>query len=70
MSRRFCFECAVVAGTTVYAVKYTDNKLHDQCLKCQDFRHTQQKCINAIICQICVEKHNRRDHTCYIYKKE
>ena len=60
----------IVAGTTVHAVKYTDNKSHDQCLKCQEFKHTHQKCINATTCQICAEKHNIRDHTCYICKKE
>ena len=37
----------VVAETTVHAVKYTDNKSHNQCLKCQEFKHTHQKCINA-----------------------
>ena len=60
----------VVAGTTVHAVKYTDNKPYDQCLKCQGFEHTHQKCINVTIYQICAEKHNTRDHTCYICKKE
>ena len=60
----------VVAETTVHAVKYTDNKSHDQCLKCQEFEHTHQKCINATTYQICTEKHNTRDHTCYICKKE
>ena len=60
----------VIAGTTVHAVKYTDNKSHNQCLKCQGFEHTHQKCINVTTCQICTEKHNIRDHTCYIYKKE
>ena len=53
----------------MHAVEYTDNKSHDQCLKCQGFEHTHQKCINATICQICAEKHNTRDHTCYICKK-
>ena len=59
----------VVAETTVHAVEYTDNKPQDQCLKCQGFEHTHQKCINTTICQICAEKHNTRDHTCYICKK-
>ena len=54
----------------MHTVKYTDNKSHDQCLKCQEFKHTHQKCINVTIYQICKEKHNTRDHTCYIYKKE
>ena len=60
----------VVAETTVHAVEYTDNKPHDQCLKCQGFGHTHQKCINTTTCQICAGKHNTRDHTCYICKKE
>ena len=59
----------VVAGTTVRTAAYTDNKPYDQCLKCQGFGHTYQKCINASRCQICAGNHSTRSHTCNICKK-
>ena len=59
----------VVAGISINTAVYTDNKPYEQCLKCQGFGHTHQRCKNTTRCQICAERHNTRDHTCAICKK-
>ena len=59
----------IVAEISLHTMKYTDNKPHEQCQKCQDFEHTHQKCVNKIKCQICAGNHSTHTHTCHICKK-
>ena len=58
----------IVAGMSVHTAEFTENKLYNQCQKCQGFEHTYQKCINKIKCQICAENYHIRTHTYHICK--
>ena len=59
----------IVAEISLCTMKYTDNKLHEQCQKYQGFEHTHHKCVNKTRCQICADSHSTHVHTCQICKK-
>ena len=58
-----------IGGQSIRVEAFNSTKPSEQCLRCQQFGHTQSRCSKEARCKYCAGLHAIRDHKCRICKE-